>query len=109
MRLSFLCFYLLPGVFCAGSASATTVQGRVVDCAPQQPLAGAAVTLAAPGFFATLRIIATTTQTGADGRHAVETDRASFFALARAAGQAARVHQCRTPLGRGCVRRSSPG
>lgn len=101
MRLPFLCSFLLTGLFCAGSAAATVVEGRVVDRATQQPLAGATVTLAMRGFLSTPRIIVATTQTGADGRYSVETDQASFFAMARAAGHAARDHvdqPCIEPL-----------
>lgn len=101
MRLPFLCSLLLTGMFCAGSAAATVVEGRVVDRATQQPIAGATVTLAMPGFFSTPRIIVATTQSGADGRYSVETDRPSFFLMARAAGHAARDHvdqPCIEPL-----------
>jgi hypothetical protein len=92
MRLPFLCSALLTGMFCAGSAAATVVEGRVVDRATQQPLAGATVTLAVPGFLSTPRIIVATTQSGADGRYSVETDSTGVFAMARATGHAARDH-----------------
>lgn len=103
MRLPLSCIVLLSCTFGAGSAAATAtiVEGRVVDRATQQPLAGATVTLAVPGFLSTPRIIVATTQTGADGRYSVETDRTSFFAMARAAGHAARDHvdqPCIEPL-----------
>jgi hypothetical protein len=101
MRLPFLCSFLLTGMFCAGSAAATVVEGRVVDRVTQQPLAGATVTLAVPGFLSTPRIIVATTQSGADGSYSVETDRTGFFLMARAAGHAARDHvdqPCIEPL-----------
>ncbi|GMV28201.1 MAG: hypothetical protein AMXMBFR59_03260 [Rhodanobacteraceae bacterium] len=101
MRLPLLCVVLMSCTFGARSATATTVEGRVVDRATQQPLAGAIVTLAMPGFLSTPRIIVATTQAGADGRYSVETDRTSFFAMARAAGHAARDHvdqPCIEPL-----------
>lgn len=101
MRLPFLYVVLMGCTFGTGSATATIVEGRVVDRATQQPIAGAIVTLAVPGFLSTPRVIVATTQTGADGRYSVETDRTSFFALARAAGHAARDHvdqPCIEPL-----------
>lgn len=79
------------------SAAVTTVEGRVVDRATQQPLAGATVTLATYGVFPTPRTLITSGQTGSDGRYSLQVDASNLFVnalfvMAAAAGHAARDH-----------------
>jgi hypothetical protein len=78
-------------------AAVTTVEGRVVDRATQQPIAGATVTLATYGFMPTPRTLVTSGQTGADGRYSLQFDTSHAFAnalfvMAAATGHAARDH-----------------
>jgi hypothetical protein len=77
----------------AAPVHAAVVQGQVVEAGTNVPIAGATVSLVAPGFFF-LPFVVASAQTGADGQYTIETDAVAvpIAVVATASGFAARTH-----------------
>ncbi|HSX59919.1 MAG TPA: carboxypeptidase regulatory-like domain-containing protein [Tahibacter sp.] len=72
MRSLFAAVVSLAAVV-AAPVHAAVVQGKVVEAGTNTPLAGATVSVVAPGFFF-LPVVVASAQTGADGRYTIDTD-----------------------------------
>lgn len=77
----------------AAPVRAAVVQGQVVEAGTSTPIAGATVSVVAPGFFF-LPFVVASAQTGTDGRYTIETNAtaAPVAIVATASGFAARSH-----------------